>query len=116
MIYFHASPINNLDVVGISPSATPHLSNDCCWNVYLGSYDYIINHFLEYAKADTYYIYKVNTSGLSLINDLPGEQVRTQDYIHPEAVRLFKTVDNRPLEHPRIDEYREWYREKGYEV
>lgn len=116
MTHYHASPHPNLHKTGITPDADPHVSVNHQNYVYLGSLDYIINHYLKYAHSGTYYVYKINTSGTDIISDLPGEQVRTRDYIAPTEVDLFKVVQNEPERHPEEANYREWYRSKGYEV
>ena len=116
MTHYHASPHPNLHTIGIRPDADPHVSiNHQGWT-YLGSLDYITNHYLKYARSGTYYIYKINTSGYDINGDLPGEQVRTREYIDPSDVSLLKVVVNEPERHPQEAEYAEWYRSKGYDV
>ena len=115
--YYHASPRCDLNNIGISPDAPPHVSMAYQGWVYLGTYDYIFNEYLKYAAQCTYYVYRINTSaGYNFDRSLPGEQIRTQDTIKPCDIKMFTKVSNTPVVHPRTDEYKEWYREKGYEV
>lgn len=112
-IYYHASPLNNLDKYGIDPKASPHVSRDTQNFMYLGSLDYIKNHYLDYAKNGTYYIYKVDITNIPIDNTrLPNDQIRTNSFIKPNSIILVEVLENEPIKHPREDEYREWVEEK----
>lgn len=112
-IFYHASPIDNLDVVGIDPNASPHISREVQGWVYLGSEDYVIKHYLGYAKEGLYYIYTVDVNGLTLDENIHGEQIRTKDFIEPKRVTKKMTVKNSPHKHPLEEEYLEWWEKKN---
>ena len=111
-IWFHASPIDNLNIIGIDPEALPHVSNDKQGYVYMGSKEYILNQYLKYAHKGIYYIYQVNTSNITLDRNLPGEQVRTKEFIDPSRINLIEKINNEPEKHPLEREYLEWYNSK----
>ena len=106
--YYHASPIPNLDKIGIDPNAEPHVSSQKQGWVYLGSLNYIYTQYMAYAKTGTYYIYQVDVTGLTLDDDLAGDQVRTRDYINPSRVTVNTSVHNVVQIHPLADDYRIW--------
>jgi len=113
--YYHASQVTNLDETGIFPNANPHVSRDVQDHVYLGSLSYVTDQYLKYAKSGQYHIYQVDTTGLKLDKDLPGEQVRTAVSIDPSRVELVDTIENEPDLHPRELDYRKWMKELGKE-
>lgn len=113
--YYHASQLPDLERLGINPKATPHVSRMPQGYVYLGSLDYVMNDYLDYAKKGKYYIYKVNTTGLKLDTKLAGDQARTTQFIEPGRVRLVNVVENEPSVHPREQEYLAWAKELGKE-
>ena len=79
--YYHASPLNNLNKIGISPKADPHVSREPQNYVYLGTIEYM-DEYLSYATEGEYNIYEVDTTGISLDENLPaGQEIYFDGYI-----------------------------------
>lgn len=111
MRLYHASQRPDLMKRGIVAGA-PHVSYGQQSAVYLGTYDYVIEDYLDYAKRGTYYIYEVDVDGLHLDDNLPDGQFRIYQEIEPRRVlRVVTTIDNEPDKHSREDEYLAWYNE-----
>lgn len=110
--FYHASPFDNLDQIGIDPNAKPHVSGQRQEWAYLGSLDYIFRQYLRCAKTGIYYIYWVKAEGLNLDCNLAGDQVRTQDYIDSSRVILKMAVKNVEKIIPDCENYLSWWQSR----
>ena len=113
MTYYHASPDPNLDKKGLNPNSIPLISMDRQNYVYLGSLNYILDHYLAYAPSNKYYIYKVDVTGLTIDDNLPGEQIRIRNNIDSHRVELFDIINSQKKFNEREEEYIEWAKELG---
>ena len=95
MKWFHASPKDDLHITGIDPAAKPLVSRRVQNYVYFGSLDYIEDQYLRYAPKGDYYVYEIDTGGLSIDpTELAGEQIRTWDFVKSNAVTLYGLAKN----------------------
>lgn len=93
-IVYHASPKDNLHKVGLDPTAQPRVTRRISGWIYLGSDRYITDQYLRYAQKDKYFIYQIDTNGLTADDTtLAGEQQRYGKAIQPTRVKLVGTID-----------------------
>lgn len=84
--WLHASPIENLDNVGIKCLAAPLVSYRKSPYVFLGTMDYLISQYFKYAPKGRYYLYSVDIVGLTVDTSPAGEQIKVLGNIGPGRI------------------------------
>ena len=94
---YHVSPVSNLDELGILTGVkTLHNYYEKFSRfVFLGTLDYIENHYLKYSEEGTWYVYEVDCTGLHLTQLPTDDQWKYGDDIPPNRIKCVKVVDNR---------------------
>jgi hypothetical protein len=85
-MWYHASPVDNLHVVGIRPRSQPRVTRHRTDFVYLGSLNYIYDQYFKYCGRGRFWIYEVDIEGLIFDDNLAGEQIRLRNTILPARV------------------------------
>lgn len=95
MTWYHASPRDDLEKLGINPRAKPLVSYRTQGWVYFGTLQYLEEQYFKYAPKMTYYIYEVDVSDLPIDDTpLPGDQIRTGAYVSGRYLRQVRTASN----------------------
>jgi hypothetical protein len=95
VVAYHASPISDLDKKGLAVNAkTLHNYYEKCSRfLFLGTLDYIENHYLKYSNKGRWFVYEVDCSDLQM-TELPSiGQWKYGDNISSDRVRQLKIVD-----------------------
>ena len=95
MVTYHASPIPDLDREGLAINVKTLHSyyekfNRC---LFLGTLDYIENHYLKYSTKGTWFVYEVDCSDLNLIQLQTKDQWKYGDNIPSDRIKRLKTID-----------------------
>jgi hypothetical protein len=95
MIRYHASPISDLDKRGLVVNAkTLHNYYVMVSRfLFLGTLNYIENHYLKYSTKGTWFVYEVDCSDLNLTELPTKDQWKYGDNISSDRVRQLKVVD-----------------------
>ena len=95
MIKYHASPISDLDKRGLVVNAkTLHNYYEMVSRfLFLGTLNYIENHYLKYSTKGTWFVYEVDCSDLNLTELPTKDQWKYGDNIPSDRVRKVKVVD-----------------------
>ena len=91
---YHASPLDLLKLGGICPSSKPTVGRRPSPYVYLGTLEYILEHYFQYAPRITYNVYSVDTNGLNLDWKLPAGQARLLGSIPASRLSLYRRIRN----------------------
>jgi hypothetical protein len=95
MIRYHVSPISDLDKRGLAVNAkTLHNYYEMVSRfLFLGTLNYIENHYLKYSTKGTWFVYEVDCSDLNLTELPTKDQWKYGDNIPSDRVRKVKVVD-----------------------
>ena len=95
MIRYHASPISDLDKCGLEVNVkTLHNYYERFSRfIFLGTLDYIENHYLKYSNKGKWFVYEVDCSNLDLIQLPTHDQWKYGDKIESDRVKQVKVVD-----------------------
>ena len=95
MIRYHVSPISDLDKRGLAVNVkTLHNYYEKFSRfIFLGTLDYIENHYLKYSDKGKWFVYEVDCLDLHLTGLPTKDQWKYGDNISSDRVRKMKVVD-----------------------
>ena len=95
MVVYHASPISDLDKTGLAVNAKTirNYYEKFSRFLFLGTLDYIENHYLKYSDKGTWFVYAVDCADLNLTELPTKDQWKYGDNISSDRVRKMKVVD-----------------------
>ena len=96
MIRYHVSPISDLDKKGLAVNVkTLHNYHEAFSRfLFLGTLDYIENHYLKYSDKGKWFVYEVDCSDLHLTELPTKDQWKYGDNISSDRIKHLKTIDN----------------------
>ena len=95
MIRYHASPISDLDKKGLAVNVKTLHNYYEKFNrfLFLGTLDYIENHYLKYSDKGRWYVYEVDCLDLNL-TELPTKgQWKCGTDISSDRIKRLKIID-----------------------
>lgn len=95
MVIYHASPIKGLEHKGLAVNVkTLHNYYERFSRfIFLGTLDYVENHYLKYSGRGRWFVYEVDCSDLNLTELPTKDQWKYGDNISSDRVRPLKAVD-----------------------
>ena len=95
MTFYHISPISDLDERGLAVNVKTLHGYYEKFNrfLFLGTLDYIENHYLKYAKKGKWFVYEVDCSDLQLMELPTKDQWKYGDDISSDRIKHLKIID-----------------------
>jgi hypothetical protein len=95
MVTYHISPISDLDKKGLAVNVKTLHNYYEKFNrfLFLGTLDYIENHYLKYSTKGTWFVYEVDCSDLNLIQLQTKDQWKCGTDISSDRIKCLKTID-----------------------